>query len=346
MKQTRVNSIIQYLIILAITVALVWFAVSNIKTGSEESATDFLIRIWGGVDQQLLLLSGLAALLSHMVRAERWKLSFQPMDLKITFRDSFLSVMVGYFINLLVPRGGEISRCVNLNRLESIPVDKSFGTVLAERAVDLIFLVLFVLTGLILEFNQISNFLQNLKYDEGRDFSFLWTYVLLLLAAGIAGFIFIRLLLKTGKPKVLRTYVKLKNVFKGIRDGLLVVFRLKKKGIFLLYTLLIWILYLSMSVLVLKSFPETAHLGFVASLAIFAIGSIAMALPLPGGTGSYHVLVPAGLVALYSIPLDKATAFTIIFHGYQTLIVIIFGAGSLIASYFLSKRRGQNLSKK
>lgn len=339
MKKGTVNSIVQYLIILTVTVVLVWFAVSNINAGEGESALDVLINVWSGVDIFLLILSGVVAMLSHVIRAERWKLSFEPMGLRISLRNSFLSVMVGYFINLLIPRGGEISRSINLNRLQAIPVDKSFGTVLAERAVDIVILLSFVLLGFLLEFNQISAFLSGLRYDESKDYSFLLTYFLLFAAAGIAAFILIRILLKTGKPKVLRTYVKLKNIVRGIRDGLLVVFRLERKGLFLFYSALIWVLYLVMSILVLKAFPETDHLGLVASLAIFAIGSIAMALPLPGGTGSYHVLVPAGLVALYSIPLDRATAFTIIFHGYQTLIIVIFGAGSLIYSYYLSRKR-------
>ena len=339
MNKSQINSGIQYFILIVITVALVWFAISNIETGEEGSKWNFLLAVWKGVDKGLLILSGVAAVLSHMVRAERWKLSFQPMGLRISLKHSFLSVMVGYFINLLIPRGGEISRCVNLNRLDSIPVDRSFGTVLAERAVDIVFLAFFVLMGFLLEFNQINIFLSGLQYDQNKDWSFIIKYALLLASALIVGLIFLRLLLKSGKPKVLRTYIKLKNIGKGIKDGLMVVFRLKRKTLFFVYTIIIWMLYLLMSVFVLKAFEETQHLGFVASLAIFSIGGIAMALPLPGGTGSYHVLVPAGLVALYSIPLDKATAFTIIFHGWQTVIVIVLGAASLFYSYYLDRKK-------
>jgi hypothetical protein len=339
MNKTQINSWIQYLIIIVITVVLVWFAVSNIETGKEESKLDFLLEVWNGVDKGLLVLSGVVALLSHVVRAERWKLSFQPMGLHISLKHSFLSVMVGYFINLLIPRGGEISRCVNLNRLDSIPVDRSFGTVLAERAVDIVFLVFFVLLGFLLEFSKINLFLSSLQYDKSKDWSLIIKYVLLLVFALIDGIIFLRLLLKSGKPRVLRTYIKFKTIMKGIKEGLMVVIRLKQKSLFLFYTVIIWLLYLFMSVFVLMAFEETQHLGFVAALAIFSIGGIAMSLPLPGGTGSYHILVPAGLVALYSIPLDKATAFTIIFHGWQTIIIIIFGAGSLFYSYYLHNKK-------
>jgi hypothetical protein len=249
--------------------------------------------------------------------------------------------MIGYFINLLVPRGGEISRCVNLNRLDKIPVDKSFGTVLAERAVDIVFLLFFVTLGFLLESDKILKFLSTLQYRENSMAS-VGKYLGLLLIVIIAGFVFLRLLLKTRNPKILRTYIKARNIFKGIKDGLWVVFKLKRKSLFFFYTIIIWLFYLLMSVFVLKAFPETEHLGLVASLAIFSIGSIAMALPLPGGAGSYHVLVPAGLVALYGLPMDKATAFTLIFHGWQTIIIILVGAASLMYSYFAFKQKKES----
>src|SRR5262245_59307521 len=93
-----------------------------------------------------------------------------------------------------------------------------------------------------------------------------------------------------------------------------------------------------MSYTVIKAFPETQHLGMGAVLSLFAIGSIAMAAPLPGGTGSYHVLVPQGLFFLYQIPLSDAVAFTFIFHGWQTLIMIVFGAASLFITSFIVKK--------
>jgi hypothetical protein len=90
---------------------------------------------------------------------------------------------------------------------------------------------------------------------------------------------------------------------------------------------------------VVKAFPATATLGVQAVLSLFAIGAIAMAAPLPGGTGAYHVLVPQGLVFLYSIRKADAVAFTFIFHGWQTLVLIVFGAISLLITSAIVKNQ-------
>jgi hypothetical protein len=132
------------------------------------------------------------------------------------------------------------------------------------------------------------------------------------------------------------------KTWQGFRGGLLSVFRLQNKGLFIFYSLVIWSLYFLMSYTVILAFPETQHLGFSAVLSLFAIGSIAMAAPLPGGTGSYHVLVPQGLVFLYNVPQADAIAFTFIFHGWQTAIMIAGGAISLIITTVLVKRRARN----
>ena len=132
--------------------------------------------------------------------------------------------------------------------------------------------------------------------------------------------------------------VKLWNGFKG---GLLSVFKMESKGLFVFYSVVIWLLYFFMSYCVIKAFPATSELGVQAVLGLFAIGAIAMTVPLPGGTGSYHVLVPQGLVFLYGIPKTEAVAFTFIFHGWQTAIVIIAGVLSLIVTSILVKKNSQ-----
>ena len=93
-----------------------------------------------------------------------------------------------------------------------------------------------------------------------------------------------------------------------------------------------------MAYFVIIAFPESEHLGLMAALSIFVIGGIAMAMPVPGGAGSYHLFVSAGLVFLYDLPSDQAFAFTTIFHGWQTLVIIVFGAASLFLSQILAKK--------
>jgi uncharacterized membrane protein YbhN (UPF0104 family) len=128
-------------------------------------------------------------------------------------------------------------------------------------------------------------------------------------------------------------------MWSGFSEGLLSVVKLERKGLFIFYSGFIWVLYFLSSYAVIQAFPETNHLGLDAMLSMFAIGSIAMTMPLPGGMGSYHVLVPQGLIFLYNISPANAVAFVFIFHGWQTGIMILGGAISLIITSYLVKKK-------
>jgi uncharacterized membrane protein YbhN (UPF0104 family) len=101
-------------------------------------------------------------------------------------------------------------------------------------------------------------------------------------------------------------------------------------------------MYFLMSYLVLMAFPETSHLGFSAVVTLFAIGSIAMAAPLPGGTGTYHVLVPLGLTSLYQVANADAVAFVFVFHAWQTLLMIVMGVISFVVSGWLVQKKAES----
>ena len=124
-----------------------------------------------------------------------------------------------------------------------------------------------------------------------------------------------------------------------MKSGLLSAFKLETKLALIFQSVLIWVLYFFLSYAFLKACQATAHLGLIAVVSLFGIGSIAMAAPLPGGTGAYHVLVPQGLSFLYGLELKDAVALTFVFHGWQTLIMIVGGSLSLLATSVLSKKR-------
>jgi hypothetical protein len=120
---------------------------------------------------------------------------------------------------------------------------------------------------------------------------------------------------------------------------LLSIVALENKWQFVGLSVVIWLLYFLMSWAVIRAFEPTAHLGFSAVTSLFAIGAIAMAAPLPGGTGAYHVLVPQGLSLLYGLVLADAVALTFVFHGWQTLIMVVGGALSLLATAVITGNR-------
>jgi glycosyltransferase 2 family protein len=333
------KSILSYVLVMAATGFMLWFALKNIDAPEGTSKFDFIKATWDIANKSLFLLSGLLAILSHLVRAERWRLMLQPIGYKVGIFPTFFSVMVGYFVNLVIPRGGELSRCLNLFRLNKVPVETSAGTVVAERLIDVLFLLLFIGSSFLVEYDKLSDLLasymekrsqaQNATQEGG---SLWWIVAILGLVAGLGIIWFV----KKGKTLDLKT--KLASIWQNMQKGLLSIFTLEKRGLFVLYSLTIWVLYFLMAWVCMLAFEETKVLGLEAALSIFTLGSIAMALPVPGGTGSYHILVPAGLSLLYGMEADKALAFTIVFHAWQTLILIIVGFISMIGSQLLAPK--------
>lgn len=336
----RLKNTLKYAVMICVTAFLLWLSFENIQVAGDESKLEFIGRVWANANKPFLFLSALAAVLSHVARAERWKLLLNPMGHKTSLKQGFMSVMVGYFINLAIPRGGEVSRCYNLYRLNKTPVDVSLGTVVAERVIDLIFLILLIGISFLIELDNLLYFfnseeMQNLTGKAGGGFPYMLVVGGLVFILGI--YFIVRYVMAKRKILALRFILKGKKALKGIKSGITAVFKLEQRILFVFYSLVIWLLYYLMMYLVMLAFPETAELGFLAALTIFVIGGIAMAIPLPGGAGSFHILVPLGLVILYGMGQDKAVAFTFIFHGWQTLVIIIVGALSLFLSQIKTK---------
>lgn len=333
----KLKSILQYLIILGVTVSLIYLSLRGLKVGEGENKWDYLKHTWDTAHKGWLI--GMAALsvISHLLRAERWRMLLVPMGFKTKLSHSFHSLMIGYLINLVIPRGGEISRCYNLYKLDKIPVVESFGTVVIERVVDLLFLIVLIAASFAFESKKLFAFIATLPISAPEDSKF---KILIFIAAGAVISIGLLYWLLKKNKKLNAVIQKTWNSFKL---GVLSIFRLNNKGLFIFYSCLIWFLYFAMSYAVLKAFPATSNLDFSAVLSLFAIGAIAMAAPLPGGTGSYHVLVPQGLFFLYHIPLSDAVAFTFIFHGWQTVMFIALGVLSLIITSILVKRHAARI---
>lgn len=323
----RLKAILQYLAMILLTALLLWLSLRSLSVVEGQSKSDFLWETWNKSNKWYLLAMALIAMLSHLLRAYRWQMLLKPTGHTISLGSSFLSLMIGYMVNLAIPRGGEVSRCYNLFKLENAPVEISFGTVVAERVVDVICLLTLVTLSFFVEWEKLSEFIETLGIFTTGGLQ-LPSWVLIAFSA-LLGLLLLLYLFRKNE--------KFKKVVQGFRRGLVAVFRIEKKFSFVVLSIVIWVLYFIMTYFVIKAFPETSQLGFSAVLTLFAIGSIAMAAPLPGGAGSYHTLVPLGLVMLYQLPKADAVAFVFIFHGWQTFIMIVGGIVSLIISYWLIK---------
>ena len=272
----------------------------------------------------------IVAIASHWLRAVRWKMLIEHTGHPVKTWSSFHSLMIGYLVNLVVPRGGEISRSYNLYKLEKTPVETSFGTVVAERLVDLICMLLLVALAFLLEWENLMAFFEELGVGRSTRTLAIPIWLWALMAFGVVALIALFMFRKN--EKILK-------IISGFKNGILSVLQLKQKGLFLFYSGLIWVLYFLMTYSVMLAFEQTANLGPSSVLVVFAIGAIAMALPMPGGLGSYHVLMPLGLVMIYHIAKTEATAFVYVFHAWQTLVMIIGGVVSLICTYSILRIR-------
>ncbi|MCI0751805.1 MAG: flippase-like domain-containing protein [Flammeovirgaceae bacterium] len=333
MASSRLKTSLQYIVIFGVTVFLIWFSLRGLQPKEGEDKWGYILDTWNSADKGWLFFMAVVAIISHVIRAERWKMLLAPTGNNVTLTNSFLSLMIGYLVNLVIPRGGEVSRCYNLYRLDKAPVEISFGTVVLERIVDVICLLVLLSLSFVFESVKILSFVETLPISfspGGSKINIILILLLSLMIAGVATYFFII------RNERLKKFMK--KILGGFKDGLMSVFKLPNKSLFITYSLIIWSLYFLMSYTVIMAFPETSALGFSAVLTLFAIGSIAMAAPLPGGTGSYHTLVPAGLVFLYQVPQSEAVAFTFVFHGWQTLIMIVGGALSVLATAIKLRR--------
>lgn len=331
---TALKTVLQYVVIVGLTALLIWVSLRGLHVKEGENKWQYLYHTWQTANKGWLLLMAGIFMLGQVLRAERWRMLMKPTGYPVTFYHSFLSLMIGYLVNLVIPRGGEVSRCYNLYKLGGSPVETSFGTVVIERIIDLLCLVILISISFAVESEKLFEFIATLPLQASG-------------LTGKLGIVAIALLLVVLAGVGLYGYAKrnhklgsfLKRIWDGFKQGLAAVFRLEQKVLFITYSVAIWGLYYLMSYCVVMAFQETSTLGMSAVLSLFAIGAIAMAAPLPGGAGSYHTLVPAGLVFLYAIPQSDAVAFTFVFHAWQTLIMIVCGAISLVVTSWIVKKK-------
>jgi len=325
----RLKALLQYTFVILITAGLLWLSLRSLNPDDGGDKGTFILNAWKNSDKWFLFLVAVFTMLSHMLRAERWRMLIAPTGNKVRYGYSFLSLMIGYLVNLAIPRGGEISRCYNLYKLEKTPVEVSLGTVVAERAIDVLCLFLLIGLSFIVEWDNLMTFIRTIDFGAGRSLLFSPWLAVGLVVILAAGYVIYRI----------RKSERFRKIFDGFKGGLLSVFQLRNKGLFILYSFVIWSLYFLMTYASIKAFPETSMLNVSAVLTLFALGSIAMAAPLPGGAGSYHTILPLGLVFLYQLPKPDAIAFVFIFHAWQTIILIVAGVVSLIVSYLIIRWR-------
>lgn len=324
---------IKLLIFLAIGFFFIWIFLKDLSSEQKKQILDSFSR----ANYWWLILSFFIGLLSHVFRTLRWEMLIHTIGHKPQFKNTFLSLMIGYFANLAIPRLGEVSRCTILTKYEKIPFEKSFGTVIAERAFDLLtFLVLFFV-NLLIQYKRISGYVYEHVYEPmSEKFAFigkgyvLYGFIAMVVLGLIFVFVFHKRLLK------FNLYQKLIKVLLGFWDGLKSLAKVKNPLKFLLYTVLIWTMYLLMSYVCFFCLVDSSNLGLNAVLSVLVMGTIGI-MVVQGGIGIYPVIV-AETLTLYGITSIVGFALGWLIWGAQTFIIILAGIVSLILLPVLNRK--------
>ena len=299
---------------IAIGIYLTWYFISN----SSETEKDYFLKSLSEANYLWILAALVIAFLSHLSRAYRWKYLLETLDLKPKLSLMYHSVMIGYIINLTIPRSGELARAAYFSRYQKTKPDQIFGTIVIERVVDLIMFALVFFIAFLFQADQE-------KFNQFRQISTNSSNSLLLPIFIVIGVLLIISLVGFKKVRI-----KAINFLKGITQGATAILRLKSKTAFLMHTLFIWSGYLAMLWITALALPDLQNITINAVFACFIGGTIAIGAT-PGGIGLYPIMVAGALIEMYGYDGQIAKSFGMLMWTSQTAFMILLGIISLIA---------------
>jgi uncharacterized protein (TIRG00374 family) len=305
---SRTKKIVKIIIPLLFGGGLVWYLFTIIPPKT-------LLEYFKNANYWWISLGLFFGILSHLSRAYRWKFMLEPMGYTPRFINSTLAVLIGYFVNLAIPRAGEVSRASVMANYENIPFEKGFGTIVAERIADLVMMFLIIGITLLIQFDFIMQLVKE-KLDPVK-------IIIGLVACIIGGFFFYKYVRKSTKGVGL----KIKNFIKSLVEGVTSIFRMKNKWPFIFHTVFIWAMYVLMFWATIPAI-EGLQVPFGGILVGFIAGGFSIAAT-NGGIGLYPLAV-AGAFTLFGVPEEPSTAFGSVMWAAQTAMVILFGGLSFL----------------
>jgi glycosyltransferase 2 family protein len=324
----KLLNVLKYVLLLCISGALMVYALR----GQDLSRIGQYMReanyFWLG-------LTMLLSVLGYLSRSYRWKMQLDAAGQKASLRDVYHATMVGNLANLVLPRMGEVIRCTVLRRNGGVPVQVGLGSVITERVIDVFMLFGLLGATLLLDFHKFWAFaLDKLGGGAAAD-ALARNRTPLLIAAVIAV-----VLLLSGLWALIRNLERLRQnalfnrlvtFLRGLLAGVFSIRRIENKWLFLFHTFFTWMVYFLMDYLAFFAFPETANLGWRAGLAALTFGAFGMAAPVSGGIGTFHLLMQSILI-VFGISPEAGIAYALVVHGAQTLLVVLMGGISFVAS--------------
>jgi len=331
MKKTIINTL-KFLVFLGAGIFLFWLIYKDQDVEALKKDLSNINYFW-------ILFSVLFLTFSHAIRALRWQMMIKPLGYTSSFLNAFFAVLITYFANLAVPRLGEVSRPTILKKYEKIPFGISFGTIVLERIIDVLFLLLLTVFVALTQAHVILRFLDNEPFVKEKiqaitNSNFLYygllTGVLLLIMA----FTFRRYF----SENVL--YQKIKSVTQKFFEGLRSISKVPNKSLFLFYSIIIWLCYFLMLLFSFYAFDILDNISWIAVLTIFVMGSYGMVAPVQGGIGAWHFMV-AGTLIVYGINDQDARVVALVVHTLQTLMVVVLGLISTVLLPIVNSKKDE-----
>lgn len=288
----------------------------------------------GGMNYGWMLFSLFFGITAQVCRGLRWKLTLEPLGENPRTSHCVYSIFISYAASLVVPRIGEVSRCGVLSRYDGVSFAKSLGTVVTERLIDSLCVALITGTTLLLQAPVFATFFEETGTDVGRYtqlFASANFYLVIICIIALCLLVFFLI-------RNVAAFARLRGILHQVWEGILSLRKVKNLPLFLLYTIGIWGSFFLEFYVAFFSFGFSSHLGVVAALVMFAVGSIAVIVPTPNGAGPWHFAIITMMV-LYGVGQEDAGVFALLVHGIQTFLIILLGIYGLAALPFVNKKK-------
>jgi glycosyltransferase 2 family protein len=279
-----------------------------------------------------LILAFIFSALGSFSRARRWVILIRSIGYTPRLMTTFHSVMTGYLANMALPRMGEVTRCVMLGKREKIPLNKLVGTVILERFIDMVSLIIILIVVIITGRETIGPFFRDdIMIPIGSKIAQMFGDTHAIRITSISIIVLALILLFLFRKKILgaKLYLTIREFIRGIFHGLRSIITLKHKWEFLFHTIFIWFCYMLMTWVVVFVIPSTSHLTFGDGVVLLVIGGLGMSAPVQSGLGAFHYIVSRGLLLIYAIPLEEGLAYALISHTSQMIFIAVMGIISL-----------------
>lgn len=335
-KNSTIKTLFTIAISLAVAVFFMWLAFRGLDFEKIKGYFTKANYFWVAV-------AAVFGLLAYWFRAVRWNLLLEPMGYRISNSNALWTISFGYLMNLTIPRSGELARSTALYGVEKVPVDQSFGTIILERVVDLVCMLLFLGLTLWLKYDAILAFYRFATEQNTAEPSSSVPWLWMVLGLGtIGGILFFALRKFLENLPVFKTIYKIVD---GLLQGVFSIFRLKQPILFLCYSLAIWVCYYFAAYLICFALPETEHFSIADGFFLIVVGTLGMMVPASGGIGAFHFALKLGIGALflslgksYEEGAEVGLAYAFISHTMQLVIMAVMG---FISIPLLAKARNQ-----